>query len=46
MPQPRSGQRREPQPAAEQAQAPDSLDQLVNEIYARMEEGERPALSL
>ena len=45
MPQPRSGRRREPQPAAEQAQAPDWLDQLVDEIYTRMEEGERPALS-
>lgn len=45
MPRPRSGRRRESQPKLEQTQVPDWLDQLVDEIYARMEEGERPAFS-
>ena len=41
MAKPKEGTQLEP----EQSQAPDWLDRLVDEMYARMEEGERPALS-
>ena len=41
MAKPKEGTQLEP----EQTQAPDWLDQLVDEIYAKMEDGERPALS-
>ena len=39
------GQGSQPEPQPQQPQAPDWLDQLVDEIYAKMEDGERPALS-
>jgi len=41
MAKPKEGTQLEP----EQTQAPDWLDRLVDEMYARMEEGERPAPS-
>ena len=41
MPRPKQ----EPRMDSEQAQAPDWLDRLVDKMYERMEEGERPALS-